>query len=412
MLARLARRVNLGRWESLCYNRRIHSGGSLIRNRLYSLLIPWFMNGSMALFQTGVPLLATRLDASAMLLGTIGWVPQAIALPVCLTAGHISERIGRARISVPAAIVCAIGCVLLGFTDSNLQLIVLYSLVMAASYAFYPPLQAMIGELSEQGQLRKNLGMFNIGWCTGEAIVGLAAALLLGMGLSSLFFAGAVLSLSSGILVMSWHRRGRGRKAGKEEISAPSCVPNRSQLVLAARIAAAIAFYGYSTVRIMFPKYALNTLHWSEREVALVVAQMLVGLGAGMLVCNAGAWWRAKLWPVVAAAAMVGVSALSAMFTASPAVLGALFFALGAAISVAYTSALYHGLSERENLGKNSGINEGLVAVGGISGCLIGGVVAQHVSLVAPFAVTALVAATSVVAVWVVWLRVPRQPGA
>lgn len=363
------------------------------------------MNGSMALFQTGVPLLATRLDASPLLLGTIGWVPQAIALPICLSAGHISERIGRTRISVPAAITCAIGCILLGLTRSNLHLIVLYSLVMAASYAFYPPFQAMIGEVSEQGQLRKNLGMFNIGWCTGEAIVGLAAAVLLGMGLSSLFFAGAVLSFSSGMLVLRWHRRGSRRKAAREEVSAPVHVPNRLQLLLAARIAAAMAFYGYSTVRIMFPKYALNTLHWSEREVALVVAQMLVGLGAGMLVCNASAWWRAKFWPILTAEAAIAASCLLALHSVSPVVLGSLFFAIGAAVSVAYTSALYHGLSARENLGMNSGINEGLVAIGGIAGCLVGGIMAQRFSLATPFAAAAILAAICAVTAVAIWAQ-------
>ena len=363
------------------------------------------MDGGIVLLQTAVPLLAVRLGASAILLGAMGVVAQTARLPMCFTSGRLSEKLGRTAICVPAACVFAAACALLGLAKSNAQVMALYAFTVASIGAFYPPLQAMIGDVSERGQLRKNLGMFNVGWCTGSAVMGLAARWLLGPGLQWLFFTGAAMALTAAGLVLNWRR---GATKHSVAADAPDTDPgdDYGPLLLIARMGHFISFYGYATTRILFPKLAISQFHWSEATVATVVAQFLVGLGIGILVCSAAPWWRGKLWPLVFSQLAMAAAAASVYWVRSPALIGAAFFAFGVAQSITYTAALYYGLSARANRGKNTGIHEGLVAGGSISGCLLGGIVAQSIALTAPFVLLACLAGACVIATAVI--RKPR----
>ncbi len=109
-------------------------------------------------------------------------------------------------------------------------------------------------------------------------------------------------------------------------------------------------------------------------------------------------------------AAAIGVALVcSQAFVAlrAPSVIGALFFAFGMAQSISYTGALYYGLSSRKGKGTNTGIHETLVASGSVLGCLIGGVVAQNFSVVAPWLALAGLAGASTFATGAIWARKP-----
>ncbi len=359
-------------------------------DRRYSLLIPWFMDGALALVQTAMPLLALRLGADPITLGSIGWIAQAVRLPICFTSGHLSEKLGRATIIVPAAGLIALASIGLAFAGSNLQVILYYTISLAAIGAFYPPLQAMIGDVSRRGELTKNLGAFNIGWCIGGSIAALGAGWLVRLGLSAAFYTACGGFVTAGLLVMAWRRRQTKQIRTQVEEATPAA-QDTGPLLTIARMGHFMGFFGYAIVRILFPQVG-KSMGWSESTIALVVAWILVGQATGMLAANASPWWRGKLWPQVGAQSLMLVSALVAWRAVSPIVLGASFFCIGLSLSTAYTAALYHGLSSRANRGRNTGIHEGIVAAGGISGSLLGGVTAQMISLRAPYIIMACLA--------------------
>lgn len=373
------------------------------------------MESGLVLMQTAMPLLAVQMGASYILLGTIGWVAQLIRMPICFTSGHLSERVGRARIIVPSALVCAAMLVALSRATSTTQVMVLYAVAMAAIGAFYPPLQARVGDASEAGQLRKNLGMFNVGWCVGGAVAAGVAGLLVKGGLSLLFLTGAGCCCMAAILVLTW--RGKpASHAADEEASSP-VGEDFGPLLLISRMGHFAGFFGFSTIRILFPKMGVNSFGWSEATVAQVVAVFLWGLGTGIIVTNVSPWWRGKLWAQVAAQCIMLVSALGVALVCSPvmsslrspAMIGSLFFAFGMAQSVAYTGALYYGLSSRKGKGTNTGIHESLVAAAGVSGCLLGGIVAQKIAVYAPFVLLAGLASICVLASAFTWARRPER---
>jgi hypothetical protein len=125
-------------------------------------------------------------------------------------------------------------------------------------------------------------------------------------------------------------------------------------------------------VRMLFPKLGKTELLWSEPMIALVVSMMLVGEAVGIIGTSLHPWWRGKLWPQIASQSVILCGGIAAAFASSPVVFGAAFFLIGASITVPYTAALYYGISG-EKRGKNAGIHEGIVAAGGVIGCLTGG---------------------------------------
>jgi predicted MFS family arabinose efflux permease len=387
----------------------------MIKARIYSLLVPWFMESGLVMLQTAVPLLAVRLGASWIMLGTIGWVAQAVRTPVCFTSGHLSERLGRTRIIVPAAIACAAMMASLGRAHTILGVMVFYAIAMTAIGAFYPPLQATIGDVSERGQLRKNLGAFNIGWCIGGAIAAWIAGQLVVFGLDKVFYTAACCCVVAGALVVSWRAKRVAHANSLPLYEESAAVPDEDfrHLLLISRMGHFASFFGFSVIRILFPKLGITAFGWSEATVAKVVAIFLWGLGAGIVIANVSAWWRGKLWPQVAAqctmlASAAGVALVCSpalSFARTPAVIAALFFAFGMAVSIAYTGALYYGLSSRKGKGTNTGIHEALVAGAAVSGCLLGGIAAQKIALVAPFVLLAGLLAASLIATVAIWAR-------
>lgn len=355
-----------------------------MKNRLYSLLIPWFMDGSLSLVQTAMPLLAVRLGASAMMLGTISMVAQAFRLPVCLTSARASEKVGRKAMILPSAALMTLAYMLFANARSAGQMIPIYAVALVALGGFYPSLQALIGDVSARGQLTKNLGAFNIGWCVGGGIAALAAKLVIQqLGLRESFFIAAGLSLTAGLLVLSW-RSGRAGEVSEEDAAVFAAQFNPT-LLLIARMGLFTAFFGYTVVRMLFPKLAVEQLGWSEAEVAFSVAFLPIGQGSGMLLTTISPWWRGKLWPQAAAQIVILASGLTVTRASNASTLAVAFLLLGCSQSVTYTAALYHGLSARKERGKNTGTHEAIVAGGGITGSLVGGVVAQSLSPRAPY---------------------------
>lgn len=355
------------------------------------------MDGGIVYLQTAMPLLAVRLGASAFLLGSIGWIAQAFRLPMCLASGYLSERMGRTKIIVPAAVSFAVGCLLMSFAQSAWYILPFYVIAMSSIGSFYAPLQALIGDVSKSEELRRNLGAFNMGWCTGSAVAALLTPVLVRLGLNITLYAGAVVSLLAASLVLSWQGNPKHKLASStpDQNSQPT---NYSSLLLIARIGHFISYYGYSTIRILFPKYAISGLGWTEVAVTWVTAQHLVGLSLGIIVASASGWWRGKLWPLLVSQLVMTGAAGVAVLTRVPIIFALAFFAFGVAQSVVYTAALYYGISGAGKRGKNTGIHESLVAAGGISGCLIGGLVADKIALAAPLGVLSFLGALGVIA--------------
>ena len=372
-----------------------------ISTKTYSFLLSALMDGTLAMVQTSLPLLAIRFGAGAWFLGMLGWIPQAVRLPFCFTSGLLSDRIGRVKVLIPAAIIVLITCTLLAYVKSNNSALIIYMILMSAVGAYYPSLQAFIGDHSPQGDLRKNLTFFNLGWTVGSSVCGLAAGFLFMMWTSLPFIFGATLIGILIFVIISWARK-PGCENGDDAVVETASADLPGPLLFIARTGHFLGFFGYALIRNIFPKLGID-LHFSESSVGVLTAMMLVGEASGIFIAGMGPWWRGKLWPLILAQSVMLISGLLIFKAESPIAFGAAFFVHGLSLGIAYTGALYYGLQSRTNMGRSTGIHESLVASAIILGSLMGGTAGQFISLRAPYVIFSGIALTAVVVSLMYW---------
>jgi MFS family permease len=375
-----------------------------LKDKHFALLIPWFMDGALAMVSVAVPLLALRYGATALMLGTIGWVPQLVRFPLCLTSGHLSEKLGRKAIIIPSAIAAIIGSIAISLARNNLQILIPYGIVIVSLGGFYPPLQARIGDVSRRGELTKNLSWFNMGWCIGGAACAMLAAALVAVSLQLVLYVAAAGALTATVLVVLWKARAHPPEELASELESQAVAAAPAYLLFVARMTHFSGFFGEGIVKVLFPKLA-RSLGWSEATTASVVAVNFIGVGVSMIVCATSPWWRGKVWPQIASQAVFVACGVGMMVTTSTIVASACFFGIGGALGVGYSAALYHGLSSRKNRGKNTGIHEAIVSAAGLASCLLGGWAADRYSLRAPYIMFSVLAAACLITTAVLALR-------
>ncbi len=385
---------------------------SSTRTRGFSFAIPALMDGCIGFVQTAVPLLAIRFGASPLFLGNMWSISQGARLPVCMTTGLLSEKVGRTRVIIPAAALATLTAIGLAFSANNAHIFVYYFFFMISVGAFYPSLQAFIGDNSAKGELRKNLSAFNIGWTIGGSACTLVAGYLFAAHKAWPFAVGALLAAGSIWFVRAWsrmHVSGGAQENGEgiDPMLLSSSTEGPGPLLMIARSAHFVGFFGYSAIRSMFPKLGY-TLGYSDGAIGLLLGTMLVGQAVGIFIAGASPWWRGKLWPLVMALLMAIVSGLAIALVQSKALYAAAFLIQGISLGIAYTQALYYGLQARTKMGKNSGIHESLVAAGNISGGFVGGIAAQFISLRAPYAAFAVLSSLILIAGLIYWQVSPK----
>lgn len=366
------------------------------------------MDAARAFIQAGAPLLASQLNASYLLLGTIGWIAQAVRLPFCLISGPLSEKIGRTRVIIPAALMMTAAGVGLAMSKNNMQLAVFYTLAITSLGAFYPGLQALIGDLSRKDELSKNLGAFNLGWCLFAALAAFSTRWIVNAGLSSVFATAAISGLIAGVLVWTWNRTSEHLHT---KLSATEKSDANPMLLLISRIALSAAAFGGSAAMMLFPKLGLG-LKWHDQTIVTVTAMLTVGQAVAMIATNTLPRWHGRTTPAILSLASTGAAGILLAASSDKIVLGAAFGLLGTAMALAYTSALYYAVADRKNASRNTSVHESLIAGSNILGCLIGGTVAQVFSDRAPYAATASLAFAAVAAVILIIFWFKRQTSA
>ncbi len=374
---------------------------SISKNKFFSFAAPWFADGAMALVQTAMPLLALGFGANSAELGRIGALGQMCRFPLTHVSGNLSEKVGRVKIMVPALLLIALAAGAMVFAHSTRDILICYAIIMGSFGIFYPPLQAFIGDMSGPKYLRKNLGAYNIGWCAGGAVAGLIGGWLVRFGLNLPLYAAVGCGIMAAIMVIVWKKTCSPDESANVEsitesdpsqsatIASPSCPP---YLLFVARMGCVTGVFGIAVARVLFPAFGKGNLHWSDSQIALVTSMALVGQAVAVLSTYISAWWRGRTWPQVALQLVILFSGILVIFTKSPIVLGLAFFLIGFAQGVAYTAALYHGISGGTSRGKAGGIHESLMAGGHIIGNIFGGIAAQNISPTAPYFILSIMA--------------------
>lgn len=338
------------------------------------------------------------LNAPNSVLGLMPALSSVAYMIACLFAGIISDRFGRRRCVVVGCVASAVAWVLTPNVGPWQHVLWVVPFSGIALSLFWPSILAWMAELTTGGrkELTRNIGLFNIMWCSGFMLGPVVTGYLWDANHKAPFYLPAVLMLVLVAVVLTLPR------ARPEESDVGETDPGNGEdngLFLAmARIGGFAIWFATSTVSAFFPKIG-ETLHMSQPLIGWLLFIFRAGQVVVFIYARYYQGWQYKLWPLVTVQLAATIASLVVAHVTDAKLFGAAFIVLGLNAGLAYVSALFYALHGRqEGKGQSSGFHEAVVGSGVFMGPLVGGLVAQYVSIRAPFTVSAgiLLMATTV----------------
>lgn len=351
-----------------------------------------------------------KLGASPVTLGTLFAANFLIYMIVCVISGHLSDRLGRRFMTVLAAAVCLIAWYGMALVQSVTGLLLLAVLSGSGLALLWPPVEAWLADLSGHSPrlLNRNIGLFNIAWTAGLMIGPLFAGYLWDTQGEGVFMVAGTTALFCLLLAVFTPTA----PPADAHVAPPAHVD--SALVTRFLFMAWLAMVGCVFARGMvggcFPNLG-ESLHYSKALVGKLQFMMAAGQFVAFLVTRMTRVWQYRLAPLWISLSVSAVAMLAALYAGSPWVFAVAFFIAGAALGVTYMAGITYALSSSpEGRGKRVGFHEGIMGIGLVSGSFLGGQIAQHVNLQAPFGLAALIFILGGLGQIVVWQRRKASP--
>ena len=413
----------------------------------------FLMDFAVGVASLGMTELGILLGASPFVLGLMGTVGGTAYTLVCLCSGRLSDRYGRRRSVLAGCLLVISAWVAVSHAQTPWQIVCLVPFGSIGAALFWPPLQAWLAELSgdSRRELNRNLGLFNILWCTGLMLGPIVCGYVwpwgrywpFGVGIAGVGVIFAIawfmprrrhlppgplpagegehgdltpspLSTSgegedgSGRLALapahSCGVSGGGTQCRRADgaPAEPLVLPegNREQDDTAAHPLAGMylkiawagnfsSWFASGVIKSLFPKLG-DDLHFSPALVgSLIAAIHLAQLGIFWITRN-NHRWQYRLWPFFAAQGLAFGGMVLAFVTGQPWLFGVAFGTAGICAGVTYVGSLFYSLhGNTDERGGKAGLHEAVLGSGILFGPLLGGLLANAVNLRAPFLMVA-----------------------
>lgn len=351
------------------------------------------------------------------LLGTIGAFCYSVC---CLFSGTISDRIGR-RTSTYAALAGICITYYAAGRVTRIEPLLLLPIIGGSSLAFFwPAAQAWLADLSgvSPRRLARRMSIFNCFWSAGLMVGPVYTGFLWAYGLErgrssqNLVFT-SLIGLALIIVALLTFLRKRATDAPDDTPPTkpePSPSPHAKSLLFGGRAGTFAAWFAVGVVGSLFPKLGAD-LGYDERMRGLVVAAYHAGQSGMFFLAFFTIRWAYRRWPLALAEGLAVVGMVSVVWASSPWHFALAFWLAGLTSGLAYSVSLFHSLHGRTgDRGKLAGTHEAILACGVFLGPLTGGLLAQHISLRAPYVMVAGVLLVTLAVQFVVWRRSRRHP--
>jgi len=380
------------------------------RKRKYLLYASAFcMDFALGIYLIIAPVGAAKLTDNNLILGSCGVIFLGSRVLLQLLFGKLSDWIGRKGLLMISLAVFAVSLIPLLAAKSISPLLVSFLFAGVGNAIFWPVLQAWIGDDVEGASLIRSLGLFNFAFSLGLAVGAIISGYLEMLSLGAAVALTLVFSFISFVLVLS--RPSHSPKKLRELSAADNHgISQRSDSVYLpiARLANFASWAGVGVIRFLFveltERYDISTGRFGA-----AVFCFYFGMSVFFLALRKFHFWQYRLAPILAAQA-VGIFGFSLLgIFKSEFVFGAGLFLFGCTVATTYFSSLYYGLDGHIDKGMKSGLHETIMALGMIAAVIIGSVLAEKISMRAPYFFVALLVLASMIAELILHVR-RRRP--
>jgi MFS family permease len=379
------------------------------------LAVGFGQNLSYFLAWSVIPVWASfQREAPPWQLGLLPAASSVTYVAASVVSGRFSDRVSRSTLARAGLLVTAL--FLLAFAlaaRAGASILALSALTVSCglgSALIWPAMQAKIADLSEAGDLERNLGDFSLTWSLGKTVGFLVA----GAGVYGAFgidvlFGCAALSLA---LVLVQPPASNIPRHGMEPlVGADDHAPAVRRAHLRSAWWANFAAYGMGATMVYLYPDLVKASGRPEWQHFLVLGTLFLAQTAGFRWFGRNLGWRYRLaplllWQAAGAAAILVIGQGPGPWLAVPAAA-----VLGLSLGQSYTASVYYSVHAEEERGARAGIHEALIGAGDFSVPLLGGLLATWTAWSsAPCALAAAVTGVAMIGGWWCLRAAPTSP--
>ena len=367
------------------------------------------MDFALGIYLILAPASAADLTDNNLVIGSCGVIFLSSRVILQLAFGRLSDYVGRKKLIITSLAVFSISLIPLVAASSIPLLLVSFLLAGLGNSLFWPVLQAWIGDDVEGASLIRSLGVYNIAFSLGLAVGALVSGYLQMLSFSAAVSLTLVLIIISFILILS--RPAHSSRKLRELSAADNhgISERRDPVFLPIAYAANFASWmGVGVMRFLFVEFAQQRGIPTSRFGAIIFC-FYFGMSIFFATLRKFHFWQYRLAPILAAQ-IIGIFGFSVIgISGSELIFAAGLFLFSCTVATTYFSSLYYGLDGRIDKGTKSGLHETILALGMVAAVIIGSVLAEKISMRAPYFLISALVLTSMIAETILFAK-KRRP--
>ncbi len=357
-----------------------------------------------------VNLHAQDLGATALQLGVLGFAWGVSYCAMTALSGRTIDRYPRRVLAASGFILFAMNTTLNCYARHPSTIIWNSLLAGLGCGLFWPTFETLLHVHGDDTLTTRNMGAFNVGWTSGIAVgIGSAGFLKVWGAIPALRFLTVETLVTLGIFLVASCRGIPPAEHAQDLKHQMNCaengMTNRAIAFLKmAWISNFCLWFAGASISSLFPKLA-RFLAIPDPQIGLVIAVITAAQCLTSYALGLSVRWHYRMG-VFMLFQLISVAGLGIVVCGcSPGVFALAMALLGVGRGMTYSASLFYGLSATKGGGTSTGIHETMIGLGFVFGPLLSGVVAQRISLRAPFTLCVLVLLLGMLLEFILWRR-------